>query len=167
MCQILFIDYFRRSKNAANEQRSSGIQIESEDPTMPVVQNSIQSAATIQTKQESDIKQEPNDLVDIPASTYRNSTHVSDLSAEHEAGNEFDYSMLNDVKDEMKKECDDKKGESKSNADCDEGAASEQRDHQPQAQAVDDLFQSERDRMAQSTQNGNVNANQGSLKVHK
>lgn len=92
-----------------NEEQSCDILSKSNGRTL----NNIQSANSIEVKQGINIEQEPvtgDELVVISASTYRNVSHVSNFN-ERDVGYDFDCLILDEVKNEEKKEYDDKEEE--------------------------------------------------------
>lgn len=105
------------------------------------------------------------ELVNVPASAYRNATHVSVFNG-GKCDFDSDFSSLDEVKDEVKKECDGKKDEeSKTNSDSREKSVDNQSD-QPMHDDVD-LVVPETNDNTHSAQKCGGNINGKSLKKHK
>lgn len=109
---------------------------------MVVVPSTIQLADSTEIKQEEDIKQETapvGELVDIPASQYRNASQSVELN-DRDAEYDFNNLSMDETKAEMKKECDKKKEEKqKKKTNSREDMTDCQPDRQLRQQVGDDL----------------------------
>ncbi|XP_055301636.1 uncharacterized protein LOC129568101 [Sitodiplosis mosellana] len=131
------------TKSEVKKEPSSEKPLESNDRMVSVTPSNIQSVDSFEIKQESDIKQEPvsaGELVDILVSTHRNTVHVPGFN-ERDTEYDFDHLSFDEVKAEVKNECDKKKEEkAKTSADNGKQAMVDQQDRQPPSQNEEDLY---------------------------
>ncbi|XP_055326050.1 zinc finger protein 22-like, partial [Sitodiplosis mosellana] len=155
---------------SVNEKQSSGLPTDTNDLRMSANQNHIQSAGSIEIKQEGDIKQEPvsmDEVVEVSASNYRNLRRVPGFNGRDV---EYDLDHLDeiDAKVEVKKECDGKKGEPTTNADSkEEATGSQQKQQQPLPHGEGDFIVPESDASGRDTQKRGDKAHLNLSKKHK